>query len=133
VARLLERATTKLPVASANRPVPPVMLHVSTMETISPATVAAVSWLTSIRMSNVAVNRPIWVAFPVPVKRTITITVEGGSKSPVPMPRVEDPLKLDDLYENLYTRAQQEGCAPPRQNVSIGINYDGAKVDRLAG
>ena len=34
---------------------------------------------------------------------------EGGSKSPVPMPRVKDPLELDDPYENLYTRAQQEG------------------------
>ena len=43
------------------------------------------------------------------------------------------PGTLEDLYENLYTRAQQEGWAPRRQNVSIGINYNGAKVDLVPG
>lgn len=34
VARLITRSTVKLPVAPANRPVPPVMIYVSTIETI---------------------------------------------------------------------------------------------------
>jgi hypothetical protein len=47
--------------------------------------------------------------------------------------RQTTPGTLEDLHENLYTRAQQQGWAPPRQNVSIGINYNSAKVDLVPG
>lgn len=43
------------------------------------------------------------------------------------------PGTLEELYESLYSRAQAEGWAPRRQNVSIGITYGGAKVDLVVG
>lgn len=47
------------------------------------------------------------------------------------MPRVKDPLELDDLYENLYTGRNRK--AGRRATDSIGINYNGAKVDLVPG
>lgn len=43
------------------------------------------------------------------------------------------PGTLEELYESLYGRAQTEGWAPRRQNVSIGITYGGARVDLVSG
>ena len=39
------------------------------------------------------------------------------------------PGTLADIYENLYKWALTQGWGPQRQNVSIGISYNGAKID----
>ena len=96
-----KRATVKLPVAPTNRPVPPVIVAVSTMErtfggvnvacplmvpnTVSP--LAAVNRkiplpilvLVLIVASSVYVNSPRWVAFP--VASTVTATNALGSST----------------------------------------------------
>lgn len=43
------------------------------------------------------------------------------------------PLTLGDIYGNLYNYAVQMGWQPRKQNVSIGINYNGKKVDLVPG
>jgi len=39
------------------------------------------------------------------------------------------PNSLRDIYESLYSRAQDEGWSPRRQNVSIGISCAGVTLD----
>ena len=39
------------------------------------------------------------------------------------------PGTLRDIYETLFTKFQQLGMSPRRQNVSIGITINGYKVD----
>lgn len=40
---------------------------------------------------------------------------------------------LNGMYENLYQFAQNQGWSPRRQNVSIGIQYGGSKIDLVPG
>jgi predicted nucleotidyltransferase len=40
---------------------------------------------------------------------------------------------LENIYEGLYQFAARQGWQPRRQNVSIGINYNGEKIDLVPG
>lgn len=40
---------------------------------------------------------------------------------------------LNNMYENLYQFSQERGWFPRRQNVSMGIQYLGAKIDLVPG
>jgi hypothetical protein len=40
---------------------------------------------------------------------------------------------LENVYEGLYQFADRQGWKPRRQNVSIGINYNGGKIDLVPG
>src|ERR1043166_7680545 len=43
------------------------------------------------------------------------------------------PLTLKDVYESLFATATSESWLPRQQNVSIGINYLGVKIDLVPG
>ena len=105
------RSTMKLPVAPANRPVPPVIVAVSTIEAIPGVAVGVpmpvnealrVSPLAAVnskvptavagvparftRCRPVRINRPRWVAFPVSAKSTDANVDGGGSGTNVKDP-----------------------------------------------
>jgi len=40
---------------------------------------------------------------------------------------------LNDLYESVFSFASRQGWSPRRQNVSIGINFYGTKIDLVPG
>lgn len=40
---------------------------------------------------------------------------------------------LKEIYESLYSQAQQQGWSPVWQNVSIGISHSGMKLDLVPG
>ena len=40
---------------------------------------------------------------------------------------------LKEIYESLFSQAQQQGWSPVRQNVSIGISRSGMKLDLVPG
>lgn len=43
------------------------------------------------------------------------------------------PDTLQDIYDSLFTALQRGGCAPRRQNVSIGLRVHGVNVDVVPG
>jgi hypothetical protein len=43
------------------------------------------------------------------------------------------PGTLADIYESLYSRSLNQGWNPQRQNVSLGISYNGVKLDLVPG
>jgi len=47
--------------------------------------------------------------------------------------RADTSATLKEIYESLFSRAQSEGWAPRRQNVSIGVSVAGKKIDLVPG
>jgi hypothetical protein len=45
----------------------------------------------------------------------------------------DTPHTLEDIYERLFLWATSNGWLPRRQNVSVGINYLGVKIDLVPG
>lgn len=45
----------------------------------------------------------------------------------------DTPHTLEDIYERLFVWATHNGWFPRRQNVSVGINYLGVKIDLVPG
>ena len=43
------------------------------------------------------------------------------------------PQSLGEIYESLFQQASAQGWNPKRQNVSIGITYNGVKIDLVPG